>query len=154
MEDDADDDGEGNLNETGEDGGGVSLKDRSDDEAEDGENNGEGEKEDGEEKDACATGKDASGDIAYGLTLVAKRDYEGSEVVDGSDEDGTEENPEKGGHPAPDHGESGADDGTGAGDGREVMPKDDGLAGGNVVVAVFELDGGRGAIGIELKNFL
>lgn len=154
VQDAADDEGEGDLNEAGEDGGGVGLEDGSDDEAKDGEDDGECEKENGEEENACATGKDPPCDVAYGLAFVAKRDHECSKIMHCPDEDRAKEDPKEGWNPAPDDGECGADDRAGSGNGGEVMTEDDGFAGGDVVVAVFELDGGRGAVGVEFENFL
>ena len=143
---------DGNLEEAGQDGGRVFSKDRGDDQSEDGQDNGEGQEEDGEEEEAGALAEDPSCDISHRLAPVAHGNHEGTKIVDRTDENGSEKNPEQGGHPPPDHGQGGPDNGTGSRDAGEVMPEDDAFAGGDVVGAVLHLDGGDPGRGIELED--
>ena len=99
---------------------------------------GEGEK-DGEKEKAGTFAQDSSRNIPHGLAPVADRDYESSKIVDRTDQNGSEENPEESWYPAPDDGEGRSDDRSGSCNTGKVMAKDDTLAGGDVVVAVLHL---------------
>lgn len=136
MEKDADTDGERNLNEARENGGGIEIEDVADDETEDGEDDREGHKEDGEKEEAGAFCEHAASNITDGLSAISDRDHEGTKVMDGADEDGTKKDPKEGGDPTPDNGEGGADDGTCTGDGRKMMAEDDPLVCGDVVSVI------------------
>ena len=72
-------------------------------------------------------------DSSDGLAVVAQTDEQASEVMDGTDEDRTEEDPEQRGEPAPHDGDGRADDRAGSGNGGEVMSEDDAALGRNEV---------------------
>ena len=152
VEPEADDDGDRDLDQAGEDRGREHLEDRGNDQAEDGEHNGQGDEQDGEEQDAGARGEDAAGDVADGLAAVTHRNDQRAEVVDRADQDRAEQHPQQRRDPAPDDGESGADDRSSAGDRGEVVAEDDAFGGRDVVVAVLEFDRGRDTVGIELED--
>ena len=76
-------------------------------------------------------------DLTDGLALVADGGKQGAEVMYAAEEDAADQDPQHHGHPAEHSGLNGAVDGTGTGDGGEVMAHQHGSLGGAVVLAVF-----------------
>ena len=152
VQPDADDNGDRDLHEAGEDGGGIHLEDSSNDQAEDGEDDGQGHEKDGEEEEAGSGAEDASGDVADSLAAMTHGDDQCAEIMDCADEDGAEQDPEESRKPAPDHGEGGSDNRAGAGDGGEVVAEDNALLSGNVVLSILQLDGRDLRVGVQLED--
>ena len=152
MEQHADGNGDGDLYHAREDGGGVLFEHGSDNEAEDGEHDGERHEKDEQEQQPHALVEHAPGDVTDGLAVVAQADDERTEVVHRSNEDGTEHHPKQRRNPAPHDGNSRSDDGPSAGDGGEVVAEDNGLAGGHVINTVLEAFAGANGIGGESED--
>lgn len=152
MNGDADPESDGDLEDAGNDGTWVVLKNDGDDQSKDSEDNGQGEEENGEKKEAGARGEDAAGDFAQRLASVPERDDEAPKVVHCPYEDGSKEDPEKGGDPSPDDRKRWTYDGTRARNGREVVAKNDSFGGGNEVFVIPKSHGGDLRIGIEPKD--
>jgi len=71
-----------------------------------------------------------------------------------TDQDWTEDNPEQGRDPAPDYTDGRPDNGAGAGDGSEMVPEKDILAGWDKVLCITELPGWSWLCVPQLEDFL
>jgi hypothetical protein len=91
-------------------------------------------------------------DFGDAAGAVADRGEKAAGVVDAADEDRAEDDPEERGEPPErEAGENRAHDGSGGGDRGEVPAEDHGGGGGDIVIAIFHLDGRRRARGIEAE---
>ena len=140
------------LDEAGENGLGILLKDGRDHEAEDREHDGEREEEDGEEKNPRPLGDNSTGNVSDGLPFVTERDDKGAHIVNGTNENRTKDNPDEGRNPAPYDSERGANDGSCAGDGGEVVPEDDLSVARDEVDTVFKFDGWNDGGGVQFEE--
>jgi len=80
-----------------------------------------------------------AGDIGHGVALVAHRQHKRAEIMHRTHENGAEQNPDQGRHPAPEDRHRRADNRAGAGNGGEVVAEEHGFVGGDKINAVMML---------------
>lgn len=150
----ADHNGDGHSNPDGDDRLGIEREDDGNHQSEDGKHHGQSEQQDQEEQDTGAGGNQSAGHFTNGLSPVAQRHHQRTEVVNGADENRPKEHPEECRQPAPEDGNRGTNDGSGAGDAGEVVAEDDFFFGGDEVDIVTQLFTGNFRICVDVKDFL
>ena len=147
MQHHANDYRDGNLHHTREDSRRVLLEHRGDHQTKDGQHHRQCHEQGKQKQQPHAFIQQSSGDVADCLAVVAETDDQGTKVMHRTNEDGAEHHPKQRGHPPPHDGDGRADDWARAGDGGEVVPEDDRLAGGHIVDAVLQPFTGANRIG-------
>ncbi len=140
---------DGDLKPDRKDRLGVFRKNNRDDQSEDGNDDPEGEHDDGEEENADAFVDNVSAEIADGAPLISEAHDEGGEIVDGADEDASDENPDESGQPSPDNRDGWSDNGACASDAGEVVAENHGRLAGNEILSVLSHNGGGFTVRIK-----
>ena len=149
---DADDNCDRHGDPHGQQRGRVQVEDTGDDQAEDGQNDGQGEKQNQQEQQPGARRNQAAGDFAHGLPAVPQRHHQRAEVMNGTDEDGSQHDPQQSRQPAPEHGDGRAHNGPGSGNAGEVVSENDLPWRGDEVDVVLQFMTGRDGLRVELKD--
>ena len=152
VDPEADRDSERNLDPDRKDGRRVELEDRGDDQSENRQHDRQCEKQNQQKQQPDARINQPARDLTHRLTAIAKRNNQRTEIVDGPDKDRAEQYPQQGGQPAPEDGDRGADDRSGAGDAGEVVSEDDLFLGGDEIDVVPQLPAGDFGGGVEVED--
>ena len=144
--------GDGNPKPDGNNRFGIELKDRRDNQPEDGDDNQQCQKDDEKENHADTLVDIAGGDFGNTFAVVAKRHNQCAEIMDGPHEDTAECYPQNRGQPAPDNADSRADNRAGTGNRGKMVAKDNTFACGHKINAVAVLMAGHRRIRAKFED--
>ncbi len=121
---------------------------------ENGQHDRQGHRQDHQEQDAGSSRNQPTGHLPHRLTPVAKRNHQGAEIVDGSDENRTEQDPQQGRQPAPEHRDRRAHDRTRTRNAREMMAENHFLPRRNKIDPVLQLPTRYRGRSVEIEDLL
>jgi len=150
----ADDNGDGHGDPDGDHRFRIERKNDGDDQSENRKDDSQSQQQNQQKQDAGTWCDKPAGNFADGLSAIAQRDDQRAEIVDGTDENRTHQNPDERGQPAPEDSDGRTDDGAGSGDAGEVVAEDDFLFGRYKINIIPQLFTGNFRVAIDVKDFL
>ncbi len=125
-----------------EDGLRIDAEDRSDHQPEDRQNNRQGKEQDQQKQNLGPPRNHPPSDLTNRLPAIAEAHDQRAEIMDGADEDRSEQHPKQRWQPAPEDGDRRTHDRSRSGDAREMMAEDHFLASGHKIHVIPQLAAG------------